>query len=43
MMRMTVTGITTWVLAALIIWFCMALGSWLLVAVVLKRLASRDA
>lgn len=39
----TVTGVSTWILAALIIWLCMALGSWLLLAVVLKRLAAREA
>ena len=33
----TVTGFTTWVLAALIIWAVMALGGWLLLGWVLKR------
>ena len=37
----TVTGFTTWILAALIIWLCMALGTWLLVAVILKRRFAR--
>lgn len=32
----TVTSATTWVLAALIVWACTALGAWLLVAVFLK-------
>ena len=38
----TVTSFGTWVLAALIVWLCVALGGWLLVALVLrKRVASR--
>ena len=32
----TVTSATTWVMAALIVWACTALGGWLLVAVFLK-------
>lgn len=33
----TVTRVSTWVVAALIVWACTALGGWLLVAVILKR------
>ena len=32
----TVTNTFTWVVAALIVWACTALGAWLLVAVILK-------
>lgn len=37
----TVSSLTTWVLAAIIVWTCTALGSWLLVAYVLKRLVAK--
>ncbi len=33
----TVTSVTAWLLAALIVWVCMALGAWILVAAILKR------
>ncbi|HSN42992.1 MAG TPA: phage holin family protein [Propionibacteriaceae bacterium] len=33
----SVNGFSTWILAALIIWLCMALGGWLLVALFLKK------
>jgi len=35
-----VTSFTTWFLAALIVWVCMALGGWLLLGYVLKRRAA---
>lgn len=34
-----VTSFSTWVVAALIVWLCTALGGWLLVAYVFKRRA----
>ena len=33
----SVNGFSTWILAALIIWLCMALGGWLLVAIFIKK------
>lgn len=36
----TVTSFTTWFLAALVVWVCMALGGWLLLGFVLKRRAA---
>lgn len=41
---LVITGFTTWVLAALVVWMTTTLGGWLLPIIFLrKRLAARDA
>lgn len=41
---LVITGFTTWVLAALVVWMTTTLGAWLLPLIFLKkRLAQRDA
>lgn len=41
---LVITGFTTWILAALVVWLATTIGSWLLPLIFLKkRLAARDA